>query len=131
MTKAMYALTVKSDFAAAHQLRGYQGACENLHGHNWKVEVTIMANKLNELGIVTDFREIKRVLDGVLESLDHKNLSDLEPFKKANPTSENICAWLFQELDKRLSSRDLKVNKVTVRETDNYAASYYRQASEP
>jgi 6-pyruvoyltetrahydropterin/6-carboxytetrahydropterin synthase len=127
----MYALTVKSEFVATHQLLGYQGACENLHSHDWKVEVTIMASQLNELGIVIDFREIKKVLDEVLENLDHKNLNDLGPFKKTNPTSENICSWLFRELDKRLSFPAIKVNKVTVRETDNYAASYYRKVYEP
>jgi 6-pyruvoyltetrahydropterin/6-carboxytetrahydropterin synthase len=127
----MYVLTIKSDFAAAHQIRGYQGACENLHGHNWKVELTITASKLNELGIVIDFREMQRILDEVLDQLDHKNLNELTPFRKTNPTSENICYWLFQELEKRLSSPGIKLDKVTVRETDKYAATYCREICKP
>jgi len=122
----MYALTVKSEFAAAHQLRGYQGSCENLHGHNWKVEITIAAHQVDDQGIVWDFREIRKTLDEVLHYLDHKNLNELEPFKEVNPTSENLCYWLFQELENRIPLPGIKINKVTVRETDNYAASYIR-----
>ena len=93
----MYEIMVEDTFDAAHQLVGYNGPCENLHGHGWKVQVHISGNKLNDQGMLVDFKEIKADLNQILSKLDHSNLNDLPEFKKTNPTSENFrTAKLFR-----------------------------------
>ncbi|MBW1716709.1 MAG: 6-carboxytetrahydropterin synthase QueD [Deltaproteobacteria bacterium] len=120
----MFELKVITDFAAAHQLRNFRGNCERLHGHNWKVEVTLSGDKLNEAGLLIDFREIKEATDGILKELDHSFLNDLPQFKNENPSSENIAAYLFQKLSGELNDNHLKVTKVTAWESDSTCASY-------
>ena len=119
----MYEITVKSDFSAAHQLRSYSGKCENLHGHNWKVEVAVGSKKLNSIGLAFDFKELKEILKQVLEKLDHTFLNELPYFKKYNPTSENIAKWIYDEIGKVIT-KNVKLIKVTVFESDNSYATY-------
>ncbi len=123
----MYELTVRNGFSAAHQLRGYRGSCENLHGHNWKVEVAVRAERLDEVGIGLDFRTIRQVTQEVLATLDHQNLNELEPFREINPTSENLARWLFQGLSRRLNAPGIKVSQVKVMETDLCSATYWEE----
>ncbi len=98
----MYSIRVSSEFSAAHNLCGYKGKCEELHGHNWKVEITARSRKLDKIGMVMDFAEVKAELKKVLEELDHKYLNSLAPFKKTNPTSENIAAYIYRRLKLRI-----------------------------
>lgn len=119
-----YELSIRTYFAAAHQLKGYEGVCENLHGHNWKVEVFITADKLNDIGIAIDFKLLKNKTDSILSSLDHKNLNQIPPFDNMNPSSENIARWLYQKLSETLKGYDVKISKVCVWETDKYCAAY-------
>ncbi|MDD5449978.1 MAG: 6-carboxytetrahydropterin synthase QueD [Candidatus Omnitrophica bacterium] len=116
----MYKIKVISDFSAAHMLRGYKGKCENMHGHNWRVEVSVYSDKLNGLGMVADFTELKKELNAVLEGLDHKNLNDLAYFKKSNPTSENIAKYIYDRVNGQWSM----VKAVTVWESDRSSATY-------
>jgi 6-pyruvoyltetrahydropterin/6-carboxytetrahydropterin synthase len=120
----MFELKVITDFAAAHQLRNFRGNCEKLHGHNWKVEVILSGDKLNEAGLLIDFREVKEATDGILKELDHSFLNDLPQFKNENPSSENIAAYLFEKLSSELNDNHLKVTKVTAWESDSACASY-------
>lgn len=120
----MYELKIISQFAAAHQLREYEGGCEKLHGHNWRIEVSITGNKLEENGLLVDFRVIKDATKRVLDTLDHKFLNELEPFKKANPSSENIACHIFKSLSRELNGDTVKVTKVTAWESDSACASY-------
>ncbi len=120
----MYTVTVRMEFNAAHRLRDYRGKCEDLHGHNWTVEATLAAEKLNNTGMVVDFTEVKKELAGLLEKLDHKFLNDLEPFKEVNPTSENIARWLYQGLQRKFSGDKIKLVRVTIWETATSQASY-------
>jgi len=136
----MYEIKVISDFSSAHMLRGYEGKCENMHGHNWKIEVVVSSEKLDKLGMVVDFKELKHKLKIILEELDHKNLNDIEYFKKINPTSENIAKYIFDKLatnnqrpatkDQRPMTNDQRLTtkpgrpKVTVWESDNTSATY-------
>ncbi len=118
----MYKIKVRSHFSSAHNLRGYKGKCEDLHGHNWGVEVAARADKLDKTGMVVDFKELKDMLKEVIAGLDHKYLNDLECFKEANPTSENIARYVFERLaDKRT---DIDICEVTVFETDTSSATY-------
>jgi 6-pyruvoyltetrahydropterin/6-carboxytetrahydropterin synthase len=120
----MYELMIISHFAAAHQLRGFEGGCENLHGHNWKVEVYIAGDKLEENGLLIDFKIIKAQTDKLLDSLDHKFLNELDPFSTLNPSSENIACHLFKSLSLQLNAPNIKVSKVTVWESETACASY-------
>ncbi len=120
----MYRLTIQTHFAAAHNLIHYQGDCENLHGHNWKVEVTVAARELNQAGLGVDFKILKRETKAILARLDHKYLNDLDMFKGVSPSSEHIAHYLFDELSSVLNSDNVTVEMVNVWESDNACASY-------
>lgn len=116
----MFSLKVEANFSSAHNLREYKGKCEELHGHNWRVEAVIKSDKLDSLGMVVDFKDIKKELNVILGDLDHKYLNDLEPFKTVNPTSENIARYIFGRLKISLPL----TASVTVWENDTSAAVY-------
>ena len=120
----MYELTVVTQFAAAHQLRKFRGKCEKLHGHNWRIEVSLTGEKLNNAGVLIDFKEIKDATDRILEELDHSFLNELPKFKDQNPSSENIAAYIFEKLGSTLNNNQIKVTKVTAWESDSAGASY-------
>jgi 6-pyruvoyltetrahydropterin/6-carboxytetrahydropterin synthase len=120
----MYELTVITQFAAAHQLRKFRGKCEKLHGHNWRIEVSLTGEKLNDAGLLIDFEEIKEATDRILEELDHSFLNELPKFKDQNPSSENIAAYIFEKLGSTLNDNQIKVTKVTAWESDSARASY-------
>lgn len=119
----MYELVVETDFAAAHNIREYAGNCERLHGHNWKVQVVLAARSLDHLGMVMDFREVKARLGEILQSLDHQYLNNVKPFKKLNPTTENIARFIWDKLSKSLPKK-VRVAKVKVWESERCAAAY-------
>ncbi len=122
----MYHLMIKTSFAAAHNLINYQGDCENLHGHNWRVEVTVSARELDKAGLGIDFKILKKKTKDLLSELDHKYLNDLEPFKNASPSSENISCYLFERLSRELDNENVTVDRVNVWESENACASYTR-----
>jgi len=119
----MYKIKIEGDFSSAHNLRGYKGKCEELHGHNWKVEVIVASNKLDKIGMVMDFKFLKQKLHNLLEKLDHKYLNNLAYFKKVNPTSENIAKYLYD----RLKTEAANLYSVTVWESDKASATYYEE----
>jgi len=120
----VYRLTIFTHFAAAHNLINYQGDCENLHGHNWKIEVTVKARELDHAGLGIDFKIMKKQTNAVLDQLDHKYLNDLPQFRQLSPSSENIARFLFEELTGCLNSTNVTVEQVNVWESDNACASY-------
>lgn len=121
----MYELTVETNFSAAHQLRGYKGKCERMHGHNWKVQVHVVAAKLDELDLAIDFHELKRLTNETVSSLDHSLLNDLFPFTEKNPSSENIAKWIFDNLKKKVNKGSVNLSAVTVWESESASATYY------
>ncbi len=123
----MYELSVEAQFSAAHQLRGYKGKCEKLHGHNWRVQVTVSSDRLNEIDIVMDFHDLKRIVNEVISSLDHSFLNDVFPFTEINPSSENIAKWIYDSVKKRLRKgyRNVNLTSVTVWESESASATYY------
>ncbi len=121
---ARYTLKVVTDFAAAHTLRDYPGACSRLHGHNWKVEVEVVASALDAVGMGIDFKAIKRATQDVLEGLDHQHLNEIPPFDEINPTAENIAAYLHRELSKTLAGPRTRVGTITVWETERACVRY-------
>jgi len=123
----MYEVMVEGSFSAAHNLRGYGKKCEKLHGHNWKVQVGIRGGKLDNTGMLVDFREVRDYLERIMEKLDHKYLNEISHFKVTNPTSENIARFIYSELKARLKSSRYVVNKVTVWESDTASATYSQE----
>ena len=120
MCSFMYKITVESTFSSAHNLRGYRGKCEALHGHNWKVEVSVTKDALDKTGMVLDFKLLKGKLNKILDRLDHRYLNDLTYFKKVNPTSENIAEFIFKNLRRQIPA----VSTVIVWENNTSYATY-------
>ncbi len=120
----MFRLKIQTSFAAAHCLINYQGDCENLHGHNWRVEVTVRARELDDAGLGIDFKILKAETNQLLKTLDHKYLNELSPFNGISPSSENIARYLFRELSHKLNTDNIKVEIITVWESDFACASY-------
>lgn len=123
----MYRLKIVTSFAAAHNLNNYQGECENLHGHNWRVEVTVTAKELDKAGLGIDFKILKAETREFLGTLDHKYLNELPSFQGVSPSSENISRFIYQELGKKLNNSNVKVEMITVWESDFACASYYEE----
>lgn len=121
----MFILTIRTSFAAAHNLMNYQGDCENLHGHNWKVEVAVMARELDKAGLGIDFKVLKREAGEVINELDHKYLNDNPAFRELSPSSEHIARYLYQHISSRLNTENITVKSITVWESDNASACYY------
>jgi 6-pyruvoyltetrahydropterin/6-carboxytetrahydropterin synthase len=121
---AKYTLKVLTDFASAHTLKNYPGACSRMHGHNWKVELEIEASQLNEIGIAIDFKDMKKAANSVCDRLDHQYLNDIPPFNKINPTAENIAAYLYAEIGALINTDSVKVCAVTLWETDRACVRY-------
>jgi len=126
---ARYTLKIITDFASAHTLRDYPGACARMHGHNWKVEVEVTASELDAIGMGVDFRVIKQAARDIAERLDHRYLNDLEPFVQINPTAENIAAYFHQELSAQLNNDSIRVNAVTLWETERACVRYVEDES--
>ncbi|GIR56346.1 MAG: 6-carboxytetrahydropterin synthase QueD [Pseudomonadota bacterium] len=120
----MYTLTTMVEFSSAHTLVGHSGPCKKMHGHNWKVEVEITGEKLDKIGMVVDFKEIRKATNLVVDELDHEFLNNLEPFSEDNPTAENIARYIFTKLSEEFSNKNVKVNSIKLWETDKSAVSY-------
>jgi len=127
MSPGVYALTVRTSFAAAHRLRGYDGNCERLHGHNWQVDVTVESELLDDRGIALDFRTVKSAVNDLLAALDHRYLNEVSPFDRLNPSSENLARYLFEEMEKKIPA-PARVARVTVWESEDARAEYTRPA---
>ena len=121
----MFEITVYSHFAGAHRLRYLQGRCEKLHGHNWKIEVSVVSNRLNREGIVLDFGILKQKVEQVLKTLDHTYLNELPYFAKIEPSSENIARYVFEQMEKEVSRYRVKLKRVTAWESDTSSAAYW------
>jgi 6-pyruvoyltetrahydropterin/6-carboxytetrahydropterin synthase len=118
-----YELLIQDWFSAAHNLRGYEGKCEKLHGHNWRVDVRLEGDRLDNQGMVLDFKEGKRILSEALEPFDHAYLNEVPPFDGLNPSSENLARVIAEAVAKRLPE-GVRVAGVTTWESDRCAARY-------
>lgn len=123
----MYKINITQYFSAAHFLRNYKGKCENLHGHNWKVEVAVSNENLDSSGMVMDFGDLKKLTSGVLEELDHHSLNDLSYFKEHNPSSEEIAMYIYSKLKKAILDKGCQLEAVKVWETEGSCAVYREQ----
>jgi 6-pyruvoyltetrahydropterin/6-carboxytetrahydropterin synthase len=120
-----YEIRVQGYFSAAHHLRDYQGKCKNVHGHNWKVDVYVECDKLNDIGISIDFYDVRKALKGIIDHLDHSDLNNLPQFQSENPSSENIAKYIYRELNSRSVAPGVSVIKVCVAENSSCAVTYW------
>lgn len=121
----MYEVTVKTGFAAAHQLRLYDGKYENLHGHNWTAQVTVEADELDPIGVGIDFVKLKAMVEKNLSELDYHNINEVPPFDEQNPSAENIARWLFLKLKVEVNTNLTRVKRVEIYEMEGCGASYF------
>ena len=121
----MFELKIVTHFAAAHQLKMLASKCENLHGHNWKIEVYVTGKTLNDAGILIDFGELKSHVAELIATLDHKFLNELEYFEDGKPSSENIAVYIAEALQKELVDTPASVSRITAWESENASATYY------
>ena len=121
----MFEVTIEETFAAGHALRNYRGKCENVHGHNYRCQVTLEGKELDSIGLLVDFVELKRVVHSVLDRMDHQWLNDFPPFDVLNPSAENMAKYVYDEISGGLNARDgVRVQSVRLWETDTACATY-------
>ena len=120
----MYEISVQQHFDAAHYLRNYKGKCEALHGHRFEVRVSIQSDELDDNGLAYDFIDLKRYLGEILSRFDHTCLNEVSPFDNINPSSENIAATIYKELQLRLKEAPVTISKVTVCESPSTAVTF-------
>jgi len=124
----MYEVTVEAGFSSGHYLRNYRGKCENPHGHNYKVRVTLAGAELDPTGMLLDFKLLKHVMHPVIERIDHQMLNDLEPFIELNPSAENLARYFYDQTNLQLlemTEGRVRVKDCTIWETDTTTATYY------
>ena len=123
----MFEISVEETFAAGHALRGYHGKCENPHGHNYRLRITLRGPQLDSAGLLYDFVHLKQVIHTVVEGVDHKFLNDQAPFDVLNPSAENIAKYFYEELTKQMrgTANGAAITRVDVWETDTTCASYW------
>jgi 6-pyruvoyltetrahydropterin/6-carboxytetrahydropterin synthase len=121
----MFEITIHSHFAGAHRLRSLRGRCEALHGHNWKIEASVVSNRLSREGIVLDFGILKQKVEEILKTLDHTYLNDLRHFAKNEPSSEMIAKYVFDKLKSALKRYPVRVKRVAAWESDTASATYF------
>jgi 6-pyruvoyltetrahydropterin/6-carboxytetrahydropterin synthase len=122
----MFEVTIEETFAAGHALRNYRGKCENVHGHNYRAEVTLRGAELNAIGLLVDFVELKKVVHAVLDRMDHQWLNDFPPFDALNPSAENMARYIYEEVSAALTTKEgVRVACVRLWETDTASAAYF------
>ena len=120
-----FEVMIERNFSSAHQLRGYKGKCENLHGHNYKIEIFARGKELNNIGLLVDFVQLKEAADELVTYLDHKNLNELEPFiEEQNPSAENVARYVLEKLAVKINDDRVQIYKVKCWETPTSVATY-------
>lgn len=121
----MFEVMIERNFSSAHQLRGYNGKCENLHGHNYKVEIFARGQELDNIGLLIDFGDLKRAADEIVNYLDHRNINELPPFdEELNPSAENMARYFLERIGEQVGDERVRVYKVRIYETPTSVATY-------
>src|SRR5256714_14939307 len=121
----MFEVMIERTFSSAHQLRGYRGKCENLHGHNYRIEIYARGRELNNIGLLVDFVELKAAADEIVNYLDHRNINELPPFdEELNPSAENLARYILERVSSRVGDERVQVYKVRCFETPTSVATY-------
>src|SRR3954467_15788442 len=120
-----FEVMIERNFSSAHQLRGYRGKCENLHGHNYRIEIYARGAELNNIGLLVDFVELKAAADEVVNFLDHKNINELPPFdEELNPSAENLARYILERVARQVGDERVQIYKVRCFETPTSVATY-------
>jgi len=119
-----YRLSINDGFAAAHRLVGSGGKCESLHGHNFRVTLEVIGDRLDETGMLMDFGDLKKILRAVLAELDHTDLNEHPAFSGSSPSSENIARFIWGKIRDAIDIDTVTVAAVTVNESDTASARY-------
>ncbi len=122
----MFQVSVEDTFSSGHALRGYKGKCENVHGHNYRVQLTVEGPELDRIGLLVDFTQLKRIMREIMGRLDHQFVNDLEPFKTVNPSAENMAKYFYEEVAKQLTELPggARLLEAVIWETDTSKATY-------
>ena len=120
----LFEVMIERNFSSAHQLRGYKGKCENLHGHNYRIEIFARGNELDNLGLLVDFVELKAAADEVVQYLDHRNINELEPFVELQPSAENLAKYILERIAGKVDDGRVQIYKVRCFETPTSVATY-------
>ncbi len=121
----MFKISVQKKFSASHIIKNYPGECGRLHGHNWNVKVVVKSENLDDFGMAIDFKELSKILNEIVDKLDHYHLNDIPPFDKIQPTAENLAKFFYDELKQKISDRkNLEIDFVEIWETEKYSAIY-------
>jgi 6-pyruvoyltetrahydropterin/6-carboxytetrahydropterin synthase len=121
----LFEVMIERNFSSAHQLRGYKGKCENLHGHNYRVEIYARGRELDRTGLLVDFVELKAAADEVVNYLDHRNINELPPFdEELNPSAENLARYILERVASRVGDERVQVFQVRCFETPTSVATY-------
>ena len=121
----MFEVMIERNFSSAHQLRGYKGKCENLHGHNYKIEIFARGRELDHIGLLVDFGDLKTAADDIVGYLDHRNINELPPFDaELNPSAENLARYILERVAARVGDERVQVYKVRCYETPTSVATY-------
>ncbi|HUQ32156.1 MAG TPA: 6-carboxytetrahydropterin synthase QueD [Pyrinomonadaceae bacterium] len=121
----MFEVMIERNFSSAHQLRGYKGKCENLHGHNYKIEIYARGRELDNIGLLVDFGELKEAADEVVQYLDHRNINELPPFDvELNPSAENLARYILERVSASVGDERVQIYKVRCFETPTSIATY-------
>ncbi|MDQ1590505.1 MAG: 6-pyruvoyltetrahydropterin/6-carboxytetrahydropterin synthase [Pyrinomonadaceae bacterium] len=121
----MFEVMIQRNFSSAHQLRGYKGKCENLHGHNYKIEIFARGRELDHIGLLVDFGDLKTAADEIVTYLDHRNINELPPFDaELNPSAENLARYILERVAARVGDERVQVYKVRCYETPTSVATY-------
>lgn len=119
-----FEVMIERNFSSAHQLRGYRGKCENLHGHNYKIEIYARGRELDNIGLLVDFVELKAATDEVVQYLDHRNINELSPFDELQPSAENLAKYILERVAAKVENERVKIVKVRCFETPTSVATY-------
>ena len=128
----MFQVSVEETFSAGHALRGYRGKCENVHGHNYRCQVTLQGEQLDSIGLLVDFVELKRAVHSVLDRMDHQWLNEFPPFDAINPSAENMARFIYDEVNTGLQAKEnVRIASVKLWETDTCSATYRPPTTKP
>jgi 6-pyruvoyltetrahydropterin/6-carboxytetrahydropterin synthase len=119
-----FEVMIERNFSSAHQLRGYKGKCENLHGHNYRIEIFARGNELDNIGLLVDFVELKAAADEVVQYLDHRNINELDPFVELQPSAENLAKYILERVAAKVDDERVQIYKVRCFETPTSVATY-------
>lgn len=120
----MYYISKDLTLSCAHYIRGHRGGCEKTHGHNYRLRITLRAEKLNDMGMIMDFKDLEKSMKEIFQPYDHAMLNEVPPFDEQNPTAENMARYFYERLSTYMKHSGAVVDRVEIFENDSSSATY-------